>query len=100
MTCLLAVDKFPSTVSRLMQWALLTVETWCNEVGLSDNSDKSELITFTRKRKLLDFFEPHFFGVKLSLSGSLKYLDVILDSWLIWREHVDIEEGTQFVVGL
>jgi hypothetical protein len=30
--CLLAVGKFPNTVSGLMQWALLTVETWCNEV--------------------------------------------------------------------
>jgi hypothetical protein len=63
MTCLLAVDKFPSTVSGLMHWALLTIETWFNEVGLTDNSDKSKLITFTRKRKLLDFFEPHFLGL-------------------------------------
>ena len=27
MTCILAVGKFPNTVSGLMQWALLTVET-------------------------------------------------------------------------
>ena len=32
--CLLAVGIFPNTVSGLMQWALLTVETWCSEVGL------------------------------------------------------------------
>jgi hypothetical protein len=32
--CLLAVGKFPNTVSGLMQWALSTVEIWCNDVGL------------------------------------------------------------------
>ena len=78
-------------VSGLMQWALLTVETWCNEVGLSVNPDNTELVTFTMKRKLLGFFEPHFFGVTLSLSRSVKYIGVILDSQLTWRERVDIK---------
>jgi len=47
--CLLAVGKFPNTVSGLMQWALLTVETWCNKVGLSVNPDKTGLVAFTKK---------------------------------------------------
>jgi hypothetical protein len=89
--CLLAVGKFPNTVSGLMQWALLTIQTWCNEVGLSVNPDKTGLIAFTRKRKLQGFFEPQFFGVKLSLSESVKYLGVILDSRLTWREHVEVK---------
>jgi len=84
MTCLLAVGKFPNTVSGLMQWALstleITLEIWCNEVGLSVNSDKTGLVAFTMKRKLQGFFEPQLFGVKLSLSGSVKYLGFILDS--------------------
>jgi hypothetical protein len=46
-----------------MQWALLTVETWCNEVGLSVTPDKPALLAFTIKRKLQGFFEPRFFGV-------------------------------------
>jgi hypothetical protein len=74
-----------------MQWALLTLETWCNEVRLSVNPDKTELITFRRKGKFLGFFEPHFFGVKLSFSRSVKYLRVILESRLTWREHVDFK---------
>ena len=53
--------------SGLMKWALLTVETWYNEVGLSVNPDKTELVAFTRKRKLPGFFEPHSFGVTLTL---------------------------------
>jgi hypothetical protein len=91
MTCLLAVGKFPNTVSGLMQWSLITAERWCNEVGLSVNPDKTRLIAFTTKRKLQGFFEPRFFGVTLGLSGSVKYLGVILDSRLTWRQHVDVK---------
>jgi hypothetical protein len=65
--CLLSVGKFPNTVSQLMQWVLRTAETWCDEVGLLVNPDKTELVVFIRKRKLPGFFEPHFFGVTLSL---------------------------------
>jgi len=77
-TFLLAVDKFPNMVSGF--WALLTIETWCNEVRLLVNPDKTGLLAFTRKRKLPGFFQPQFLGAKLSLSGSVKYLGVILDS--------------------
>jgi len=73
-----------------MQWDLHTVETWCDEVSLSINPDKTELV-FTRKRKLPGFFEPHFFGVTSHHSMLVKYLRVVLDSWLSWREHVDVK---------
>jgi len=56
--CLLAVGKFPNMASGLMQWALSTIEIWCNKVGLSVNPDKTGLVAFTRKRKLQGFFEP------------------------------------------
>jgi hypothetical protein len=71
--CLLAVGKFPNMVSGLMQWAHHTVETWY-EVGLLVNPDKTEFVVFTRRRKLPGFSEPHFFGVTLSRSRSVKYL--------------------------
>ena len=58
MTCFLAVGNFPNTVSGLMQWALSTVEIWCNEVGLSVNPDKTGLVAFTMKIKFQEFFEP------------------------------------------
>jgi hypothetical protein len=90
--CLLAVRKFPNTISGLIQWALHTVEMWCDKVGLSVNPDKTELVVFTRRRKRHGFFEPHFFGVTLHYSISVKYPRVVLDSQLTWRMHLDVRK--------
>jgi hypothetical protein len=87
--CPLAVGKFLNTVFGLMQWALHSVEVWCDGHGLSVNPDKTGLVAFTRRRKLPRFFEPCLFGVTLRCSGLTKYLGVILDAQLTWKEHVD-----------
>jgi len=84
------VGKFPNKVSGLIQWALSTVEAWCAELGLSVNPDKTGLVAFTRRRKLTGFFEPRLFRKTLQCSMLVKYLGVILDSRLTWREHVDV----------
>jgi RNA binding protein fox-1 len=86
----LAVGKFPNTVSGIMQMALGIAENWCNGLGLSVNPDKTGIVAFTRKRKLEGLFEHRIVGRKLQSSGSVKYLGVILDSRLTWREHVDV----------
>jgi hypothetical protein len=82
--------KFQYTVSGLIQWVLDTVEAWCSEHGLSVNPDKTGLVAFMRRRKLPGFFEPRLFEKTLPRSMSFKYLGVILDSRLTWREHVDV----------
>jgi hypothetical protein len=89
--CLLAIGKFPNSVSGLIQWALGIVEEWCGELGLLVNPDKTGLVAFTRKRKLSGFFQPCLFGRVLQRSMSVKYLGVILDSRQTWREHVNVK---------
>jgi hypothetical protein len=87
--CLLAVRKYPNTVSELIQWPLHSVETWCDKLSLSVNPDKTGFAAFTRRRKLPGFFEPHLFEMTLHCSMSVKYLGVILELQLTWREHLD-----------
>jgi len=45
-----------------MHWAVHTVETRCNEVGLSVKLDKTKLV-FSRKSNLLGIIGTHLFGV-------------------------------------
>jgi hypothetical protein len=87
--CLLAKGKFPNTISGLMQWALDFVEEWCDGHGLTVNPDKTELVAFTRRRKLPGFFEPRLYGTTLRLSVSAKYLGVILEARLAWKKQVE-----------
>ena len=89
---LAAVGKFAKPVSEFVQCALHTVEEWCDEVGLSVNLDKTELIEFTRIWKLPRLFKPRFCGggAYLRRCISVKYLGVLLDSRPTWREHVDV----------
>ena len=89
--CLLAVGKFPNTVSGLIQLALHTVELWCGGLDLSVNPDKTGFVTFTRKKKLTGFFETRLFEKTLQSSMSVTYLGVILDSRLTWKKHVDFK---------
>jgi hypothetical protein len=46
--CYLAVGKFPSTVSGIIQWALHTVELWWGGLGPSVDLGKTGLVAFTR----------------------------------------------------
>ena len=87
--CLVAGGKLLNMISGLIQWALYTVEVWCSGLGLSVNPDKPGLVASTRKRKLMRFLEPRLFSKTLQHSRSVKYLGVILDSCLTWKEHVD-----------
>jgi len=99
--CLLAVGNFPNTVSGLIHCALLTVEMWCDEVGLSVNLDKTEFVVFTRRRKLPGFFEPQFFWLlyvalcRSSISGSPKF-----SPDLEGASGFQSKEGSTFVVSL
>ena len=59
---LAAVEKFPKPVSEFIQWALHTVVTWCEEVGLSVNLDKTgSLYSIYKEMKTTSFIRTTFF---------------------------------------
>lgn len=55
-----ATRKYDGTLVELMQNALSVVDNWCNDRGLSVNPDKTELMVFTRRRKLPVLVNPKF----------------------------------------
>ena len=67
-----------------------TVKTRHDKVGLSVNPNETGLV-ITRRRKLPDLIGQHFLVVSLHHSMLVKCLGVVLDSWLIWRGHVDVK---------
>lgn len=87
--CVLIRGKFLSTVLEQTQNALKIVEAWCTEQRLSVNPQKTEMMLFTRKRKLPEMRLPALFGTQLKLSDSVKYLGVIFDTKLSFKQHLD-----------
>ena len=81
--------KFPNTVSGLMQRALRIVQQWCNDQNLRVNPSKVEMVVFTRRRVLDGFVEPVLYDTTLRISRTVKYLGVILDSKLSWKDHIE-----------
>ena len=77
------------TVCNIGQVAMLQIERWCRTHGLSVNPQKTEMVLFTRKRKLDGFKPIQIFGEELHRSTEVKYLGVILDSKLTWQAHVN-----------
>jgi hypothetical protein len=43
------------------------VQTWCREVGMSVNAEKTSMVLFTNNRKLVVFKKPILFGTELQL---------------------------------
>ena len=83
--------RFPGTLCDITQQALRLVETWCDDNGLSVNPTKTELVLFTKKRNVQDFYEPKLYGNNIQLKNQAKYLGVILDSKLSWKNHVELK---------
>ncbi|XP_073841439.1 uncharacterized protein [Musca autumnalis] len=79
----------PWTISDVMQGALIKLAGWAHRNGLGVNPSKTELVFFTRKRKIDTFTLPPLNGVTLELSLEAKYLGIILDHQLSWKRNVE-----------
>ncbi|XP_036138900.1 uncharacterized protein LOC118644432 [Monomorium pharaonis] len=86
---ILVRGPFLETLLELTQGALEVVEEWCGRTGLSVNPLKTGLVVFTRKYKVGPVEGPVLGGTRLVPTGTAKYLGVILDRKLAWREHLE-----------
>jgi hypothetical protein len=77
---LLQKGKFLSTLCDRMQGALNSVESWCREIGLSVNTDKTTIVLFTNNRKIGSFYNPRLFGTELKMTDQVNYLGMI--AWI------------------
>ena len=79
------------TLMGLSRSAFHIVELWCNELGLSVNSEKTELVVFTRKYKTARVTGPVFCGKRLHAAQPVEYIGVILDRKLNWSKHLEAQ---------
>ena len=52
------------------------------------NPEKTEICLFTRKTKIGQYANPHFLGKTIEISDKIKYLGIILDRKLKWKDHI------------
>ncbi|GBP08776.1 Retrovirus-related Pol polyprotein from type-1 retrotransposable element R1 [Eumeta japonica] len=78
----------PESMARQLEYALRIVSDWGQHCGLRVNPAKTELVLFGRKYKVPPFAPPKLDGVLLALANRAKFLGVIFDSRLTWKENI------------
>jgi Reverse transcriptase (RNA-dependent DNA polymerase) len=83
------IGLFVSTLCDLMQAAFAIIENWCIQHEQVVNTDKTKLILFTKKRKIIGFKAPTIFGKEINLSQSAKVLGLLFDPKLSWNDNTE-----------
>lgn len=81
-------EKCIGIVCDCMQMMCKIIEQWWEETGFSVNPDKTELISFTQKRKLTKLKPLTMNRKPLNLKKEIKYLRVVLDDKLTLRPQI------------
>ena len=66
-----------------------SITHWCNNNGMELSASKSVLVLFSRRYKLPQV-TIEFNGEALHRSNTVKYLGMIFDTKLNWRQHIDV----------
>ncbi|CAB0039097.1 unnamed protein product [Trichogramma brassicae] len=88
---LLTQGTFLDTAMDSMQLILKKVDKWCSETGLTVNPAKTELVIFTRKHRVEQCANLTLRGSRIEARESAKYLGIILDRKLKWKEHTEFQ---------
>jgi ribonuclease HI len=80
---------FSGVMANRMAAALRKVEAWCAEAGLAVNPRKTSMVVFRKGRKRIRAFDFRFFGEELAVAQSVKFLGVVLDRQLSWKEQME-----------
>ena len=84
---LMVSGKFPDTLCDILQGCLNYTHKWASTCGLSLNPLKTKLILFTKKYKPPPLKDIKVQNTTIPLSREIKYLGVILDSKLNWKQN-------------
>ncbi|GFW95195.1 probable RNA-directed DNA polymerase from transposon X-element [Trichonephila clavipes] len=85
-TCITATFKKPQHNHDCIEQTSFLLEEFFNKWKIKINVDKTVTVLFTRRRKHCT--PPTLYSTPLQWSQSTKYLGVILDSKLTWKQHV------------
>jgi hypothetical protein len=87
-TNLLVYDKTIEGLEHKVNDRLRAIEIWAQNNKLDFNASKTQCVLFTKNQS---FIEPKlvFKGQELKIEKSMKYLGIIIDSKLIWKEYIN-----------
>ncbi len=86
---LMVAGTAPKEIGKFMQKALMAVEEWAREQGLTFNSKKTQCILFSRARNGAPRAPRlKLNGEELKFSTNIKYLGVTFNRLLCWSHHI------------
>ena len=72
-----------------VQDILFEVEIWATNHGLRFSHVKTDIVIFTNRRKVETDTQLTFYGNDMGIKDNAKYLSVVIDSKLTWKQHID-----------
>ena len=84
-------NKSPDVVGSALEGDLERISSWIAANGLTMNVAKTQLMTMCRrgKHRKAEKVKVHVGGVELPKQDAVKYLGVIVDRELNWKQHID-----------
>lgn len=88
-TAIVARSWQAAQTTRYLQEAASLLEEWCNKWKVAINAEKSKAILFKRVRKQVPTGHIIMYGEDIQWYDSVKYLGVIMDRSLTWRQNTE-----------